>query len=291
MEDAQIKSLTAPSHAPVERRQFLFMSSCAVGYAAAAGPVSAQVITTSADGLTAGEVKVASLGVDIPAYRAHPAAGGPFPTVIVVQEIFGVHEHIKDVVRRLAKAGYYAIAPELYARQGDASKYDDVAKLLEAVVAKVPDAQVASDIDNAVAFAKASGKADTGKLGIVGFCWGGRQVWLNTTRNSAFKAGAAFYGPLAGKPDELHPKTVLDVIRDDKVPVIGLYGGADAGIPMDQIEAAKAALKSVNSPSEINVYPDTPHGFNADYRPSYRKAAAQDAWAKMLAWFKKNGVA
>ena len=290
MDDAHIKSLTTPSRAPVERRQFLFMTSCAAGYAAAAGPVSAQVISTPADGLTAGEVKVASLGVDIPAYRAHPANGGPFPTVIVVQEIFGVHEHIKDICRRLAKAGYYAIAPELYARQGDASKYNDIPKLQEEVVLKVPDAQVGSDIDNAVAFARASGRADTTKLGIVGFCWGGRQVWLNTIRNPAFKAGAAFYGTLAGQPNELRPKTVLDVIKDSKVPVIGLYGGADAGIPMDQVEAAKAALKAAASPSEINVYPDTPHGFNADYRPSYRKAAAEDGWAKTLAWFRKNGV-
>ena len=290
MDDAHIKSLTTPSHTPVERRQFLFMTSCAVGYAAAAGPVSAQVITTSAEGLTAGEVKVASLGVDIPAYRAHPATGGPFPTVIVIQEIFGVHEHIKDIVRRFAKAGYYAIAPELYARQGDASKYTDIPKLQEEVVLKVPDAQVGADIDNAVAFAKASGKADTAKLGVIGFCWGGRQVWLNTIRNPAFKAGAAWYGPLAGQPNDLRPKTVLDLIKDSKVPVIGLYGGADAGIPQDQVEAAKAALKTANSPSEINVYPDTPHGFNADYRPSYRKDQATDAWNKTLAWFKKNGV-
>ncbi len=290
MDDAHIKSLATPSHGPVERRQFLFMSSCAVGYAAAAGPVNAQAISTSAEGLTAGEVKVASLGVDIPAYRAHPAQGGPFPTVIVVQVIFGVHEHIKDVVRRFAKAGYYAIAPELYARQGDASKFDDIAKLQAELVSKVPDAQVASDIDNAIGFAKASGKADTAKLAIVGFCWGGRQVWLNTIRNPAFKAGAAWYGPLKGEPNDLRPKTVLDVIKDSKVPVIGLYGGADAGIPMDQIEAAKAALKAANSPSEINVYPDTPHGFNADYRPSYRKAAAEDAMAKTLAWFRKHGA-
>ncbi len=290
MDDAQIKSLTTPSRAPVERRQFLFMTSCAAGYAAAAGPVSAQAISTSADGLVAGEVRVASLGVDIPAYRAHPAAGGPFPTVIVIQEIFGVHEHIKDVVRRFAKAGYYAIAPELYARQGDASKYDEIPKLLTEVVAKVPDAQVGSDIDNAIAFARASGKADTAKLGVIGFCWGGRQVWLNTIRNSAFKAGAAWYGPLKGDANDLRPKTALDLIKDSKVPVLGLYGGADAGIPQDQVEAAKAALKAANSPSEIIVYPDTPHGFNADYRPSYRKAAAEDAWAKTIAWFKKNGA-
>ena len=290
MDDAQIKSLTTPSHAPVERRQFLFMSSCAVGYAAAAGPVSAQVITTSAEGLTAGEVKVASLGVDIPAYRAHPAVGGPFPTVVVIQEIFGVHEHIKDVVRRFAKAGYYAIAPELYARQGDPSKIDEVPKLISEIVSKVPDAQVGSDIDNAVAFAKASGKADTAKLGVIGFCWGGRQVWLNTARSPAFKAGAAWYGGFKGNPNPLQPKVAMEVLKDNKVPVIGLYGGADAGIPLDMIDEAKAVLKAANSPSEIHVYPDTPHGFNADYRPSYRKDQATDAMAKTLAWFKKNGA-
>jgi carboxymethylenebutenolidase len=290
MDEAHIRSLGTPSHPPVERRRFLFMTSCAAGYAAAAGPVSAQVIHTPSDGLAAGEVKIASLGVDIPAYRAFPAKGGPFPTIVVVQEIFGVHEHIKDVCRRLARAGYYAVAPELYARQGDASKYEDIARLQQEVVLKVPDAQVASDIDNTIAFARASGKADTAKLGIIGFCWGGRQVWLNTTRNPAFRAGAAFYGPLGGKPDDLRPKSVLDVIANDRVPVIGLYGGADAGIPMDQIETARAALKSAGAPSQIDVYPDTPHGFHADYRPSYRKAAAEDAWAKALAWFRKHGV-
>jgi carboxymethylenebutenolidase len=290
MDDAHATSLTANTHTPVERRQFLFMTSCAAGFAAAAGPVNAQVITTSAEGLTAGEVKVPSLGVDIPAYRAFPAQGGPFPTVVVIQEIFGVHEHIKDVVRRLAKAGYYAIAPELYARQGDPSKIDDVGKLISDIVSKVPDAQVSSDVDNTIAFAKASGKGDTAKLGIIGFCWGGRQVWLQCARNPAIKAAAVFYGPLGGKPDELHPKTVLDVIKDVKTPVIGAYGGADPGIPQDQVEAARAALKAAGAPSEINVYPDAPHGFNADYRPSYRKEAAQEAWSKALAWFKKNGV-
>ncbi len=290
MDDMHIRSLTTPSRLPVERRQFLFMTSCAAGYAAAAGPVGAQVITTSAEGLTAGEVKVASLGVDIPAYRAHPANGGPFPTIVVIQEIFGVHEHIKDICRRLAKAGYYAIAPELYARQGDASKYTEIPKLQEEVVLKVPDAQVASDIDNAVAFAKASGKADTAKLGVIGFCWGGRQVWLTAARNPAFKAGAAFYGPLAGQPNELRPKTVLDLIKDIKTPVLGLYGGADAGIPQDQVEAAKAALKAAGAPSEIIVFPDTPHGFNADYRPSFRKPVADEAWGKAMAWLKKNGA-
>ncbi len=290
MDEAHARSLTAPTRAPVERRQFLRMTSCATGFAAAAGPVNAQVITTPADGLVAGETKVPSLGVDLPAYRAYPAKGGPFPTIVVIHEVFGVHEHIKDVVLRLAKAGYYAIAPELFAREGDPSKVADIGRLMTEIVAKVPDAQVALDVDNAIAFAKASGDADTTKLGVIGFCWGGRQVWLQCAHNPAYKAAAVFYGPLGGKADPLHPKTVFDIIKTVKTPVLGAYGGSDAGITMDQIEQARADLKEAGAPSEIDVYPGAPHGFFADYRPSYRKEAAQEAWRKALAWFSAHGV-
>ena len=290
MDVLHARSLTTPSHVPVERRQFLFMTSCAAGFAAAAGPVNAQVIKASTEGLVAGEVKVPSDGVDVPAYRAYPATGGPFPTILVVQEVFGVHEHIKDICRRLAKLGYFAIAPELYARQGDPSKYTDVAKLVSELVSKVPDAQVAGDLVATTAFAKASGKADTAKLGIIGFCWGGRQVWLNSIQNPAIKAGVAFYGPLVGKTDPLHPKFPTDIASADKTPVLGLYGGADTGILPAHVAKMREELKAAKAPSEIIVYPGAPHGFNADYRPSYRKDAAEDAWTKAIAWFKQHGV-
>jgi carboxymethylenebutenolidase len=241
----------------------------------------------------AGEVKVPVADGTIPAYRSHPATGSNWPTILVVQEIFGVHEHIKDLTRRLAKAGYYAIAPELYARQGDASKYTDIPTLYQEVVSKVPDGQVLSDLDRAVAFAK-SEKADTAKLGITGFCWGGRQVWLYTAHNPAVKAGAAWYGQLAPSGDRPPPAGIVnpvDVADKIKGRVIGFYGAADQGIPQSSVEAMRAALKKAgDTKTKIEVYPDTPHGFNADYRPSYRPEQAKDAWAKMLAWFKQNGA-
>jgi carboxymethylenebutenolidase len=292
MDDAHISSLTAATSLPVQRRQFLAMTTCVVGYTALTGPINAQVISTPADGLTAGEVKVTSAGLDIPAYRAMPAKGGPFPTVLVIQEVFGVHEHIKDICRRFAKLGYYAIAPELYARQGDPSKYklDEIPKLIGEIVSKVPDAQVAADLDACVNFAKASGSADAAQLGVIGFCWGGRQVWLYTAHNPNVKAGAAFYGPLAGKPDDLRPKFPVDIAANLKGNVLGIYGGADTGIPLDTVEQMRAALKSAGSKSRIDVYDGAPHGFHADYRPSYRKDAAEDAFRKTIAWFKENGA-
>ena len=293
MDDAHISSLTKTSPLPpVQRRQFLAMSTCVVGFTALTGPINAQVITTPADGLTAGEVKVPSGGVDLPAYRAMPASGGNFPVVLVIQEIFGVHEHIKDVCRRFAKQGYYAIAPELYARQGDPSKYkmDEIPKLIGEVVSKVADAQVAADLDACVAFAKASGSANGEKLGVIGFCWGGRQVWMYSAHNPAVKAGAAYYGPLAGKPDELRPKFPVDVAGQIKGKVLGFYGGADAGIPLDTVEQMRSALKGAGNASRIDVYDGAPHGFYADYRPSYRKDAAEDAFKKTLGWFKDNGL-
>lgn len=293
MDDAHASSLTKPSSLPVQRRQFLAMTSCVVGYTALTGPINAQVITTPTDGLTTGEVKVPSGGVELPAYRAMPATGSNFPTVLVIQEVFGVHEHIKDVCRRFAKLGYYAIAPELYARQGDPSKYkmDEIPKLISELVSKVGDAQVASDLDACVAFAKASGSANVEKLGVTGFCWGGRQVWMYSAHNPAVKAGAAFYGPLAGKPDALRPKFPVDIAAQIKGNVLGLYGGADPGIPLDTVEQMRAALKAGSTKSRIDVYDGAPHGFHADYRPSYRKDAAEDAFKKTLAWFKDNGVA
>jgi carboxymethylenebutenolidase len=272
------------------RRGFV-MTSLATGFALSVQPVTAQtVITTDASGLTAGEVKIPVRDGEIPAYRAMPDKGGPFPTVLVVQEIFGVHEHIKDLTRRLAKTGYYAIAPELYARQGDPSKISDTQELIKQIVSKVPDAQVMSDLDAAVAYAKASGKADTAKLAVTGFCWGGRITWLYAAHNPDLKAAVAWYGPIDRPRTKLQPKYPIDLAADLKTPVLGLYGGADQGIPVESVEKMAAACKSAGKTCEIKIYPDTPHGFNADYRPSYRADQAKDGWARLLAWFKDHGV-
>jgi len=276
--------------APITRRQFV-VTTLAAGFALSAQPVAAETITTDAKGLTAGEVKIPVKDGDVPAYRAAPDTGGPFPTVLVVQEIFGVHEHIKDVCRRLAKLGYLAIAPELYARQGDVSKLEREG--IMKVVAKVPDAQVMGDLDAAVEWAKKDGKGDTAKLGITGFCWGGRVVWLYAAHNKDLKAGVAWYGRLsgAGKATELQPKYPIDLAAEFKAPVLGLYGEKDTGIPVKDVEAMREALKKAGKPGEIVVYPDAPHAFFADYRPSYKRDAAEDGWKRMQDWFKKQGVA
>jgi len=271
------------------RRGFV-VTSLAAGYALSVQPVSAQTITTSADGLEAGEVKIPVRDGEIPAYHAMPAKGGPFPVVLVVQEIFGVHEHIKDICRRLAKVGYLAVAPELYARQGDVSKETDIQKIISTVVSKVPDEQVMNDLDAAAAWTKKSGKGDTSKLAVTGFCWGGRIVWLYAAHNPALKAGVAWYGRLVGTASDLTPKHPIDLVAELKAPVLGLYGGADSGIPNDTVERMQKALKDAGKPSEIVVYPDTPHGFHADYRPSYRQDKAGDGWKRMLAWLKDHGV-
>ncbi len=273
----------------VTRRGFV-MTSLAAGFAVATQPVSAQTITTDTQGLTAGEVKIPVTDGEIPAYRALPASGGPFPVVLVVQEIFGVHEHIKDICRRLAKLGYFAVAPEMYARQGDVSKLKAFPDILK-IVNKVPDAQVMSDLDAAVAWAKAGGKADTAKLAITGFCWGGRIVWLYSAHNPGLKAGVAWYGRLVEKGDELRPKYPIDLVDSLKAPVLGLYGEADGSIPVASVEKMRTALKEAGKPSEIVLYPDTPHAFFADYRENYRKTQAEDGWKRMLAWFKKYEVA
>lgn len=271
----------------VDRRSFV-VSSLGAGFALAVLPVSAQTITTSTEGLVAGEVKVPAAGGDMPAYRAIPATGGNFPVVLVVQEIFGVHEHIKDVCRRLAKAGYFAIAPELYARQGDVSKMTDIPKIVSDVVAKVSDAQVSGDLDACVAYAKTTGKAETARLGITGFCWGGRIALMYAAHNPDVKAAVAWYGPTA-RSYHAGDKTPMDVAPQIKGAVLGLYGGADGSIPNGTVEQMFAKLEaSGNAKSEYKIYPDTPHAFNADYRPSYRKEQAQDAWNRMLAWYKLN---
>ncbi len=272
------------------RREFV-VTTLAAGFALAVRPVSAQtLITTDTTGLEAGEVKIPTTDGQIPGYRAMPADGGPFPLVLVVQEIFGVHEHIKDICRRFAKLGYCAVAPELYARQGDVSKLTDIQEIVSTIVAKVPDAQVMSDLDAAAAWAEKSSKGEAGKLGVTGFCWGGRIVWLYAAHNPHLKAGVAWYGRLVGEPTPLTPKNPIDIVSDLKAPVLGLYGGADQGIPADTVEKIQSALRAAHNPSQIVVYPDTPHGFNADYRSSYRKEAAQDGWKRLQEWFKQYGV-
>lgn len=281
----------------LSRRGFI-VTSLAAGFALAVQPVVGQtVITTDAEGLEAGEVKIPVADGAIPAYRAMPSKGKNFPVAVVVQEIFGVHEYIKDVCRRFAKLGHMAIAPALYARQGDVSglSMEDVMK----VVAKVPDAQVMSDIDSTIAYARATGKTDAKRVGITGFCWGGRIVWLYAAHNKNLDAGVAWYGRLVGRadapPNSLTPRHPIDVVDELKAPVLGLYGAKDQGIPRESVERMRAALKKSKSKaaqkSEIIVYPDAGHGFHADYRPSYDKAAATDGWRRLQEWFKRYGAA
>lgn len=271
------------------RREFV-VTSLAAGFALAVQPVAADTITTDTAGLNAGEVKIPVADGEVPAYRALPEKGGPFPVVLVVHEIFGVHEHIRDICRRFGKLGYLAVAPELYARQGDVSKMN-INEIVSQVVAKVSDAQVMSDLDAAAAWAQKSGQGDTSRLGITGFCWGGRIVWLYAAHNPKLKAGAAWYGRLVGQTDDLHPKNPIVLVAALKAPVLGLYGGQDQGIPVENVEQMRRALKAANNPSELMVYPDAPHGFHADYRSSYRPEAAQDGWRRLQGWFKKYGVA
>ena len=272
-------------------RRDVLMTSLAIGFAAAAGPVAAEtVITTGSEGLTEGEVKIPTADVEIPAYRAMPAKGGPFPVVLVVQEIFGVHEHIKDMCRRFAKEGYLAVAPELYARQGDPTKFTDWKQLYAEVVSKVPDAQVMSDLDAAVAWAGKSGSGDVKRVGVTGFCWGGRITWLYCAHSPQVKAGVAWYGRLVGEASPLQPKYPIDVVANLKAPVLGLYGGKDQGIPLADVEKMRSALAAAKNPSEIVVFPEAGHGFNADYRPSYRAEDAREGWRQALAWFRKHGA-
>ena len=272
------------------RREFV-VTSLAAGFAASVLPVAAQMVHTDSNGIEAGEVKVPVADGVFPAYRAMPAKGGAAPLVVVVQEIFGVHEHIKDVCRRLAKLGHFAVAPVLFARQGDVSQMADPQEIVAKVVAKVPDAQVMSDLDATVAWAGQTGRADTGKLGITGFCWGGRIVWLYAAHSTALKAGVAWYGRLSSPTDPLHPKHPIDVAAELKAPVLGLYGGADSGIPLQDVERMRAALQAASKSAEIIVYPDAPHAFFADYRPSYRPDAAADGWRRMQEWFRRFGAA
>jgi len=274
-------------------RRTAIKAALGVGYAAATLPIAAQTaIKTSDEGLKAGPIKYAVNGFDVPAYAAAPAGKTGLPVILVIQEIFGVHEYIADTCRRFAKLGYLAIAPELYARQGDPKGYTDIPKLQAELVSKVPDAQVLGDLDGALAWAKANG-GDTSKAGITGFCWGGRIVWLYAATGKV-KAGVAWYGRLVGQPSENTPKHPVDVAVGLQAPVLGLYGGKDQGIPLDTVDKMKAALATgtpAAKASQFVVYPEAGHAFHADYRPSYLQSAAEDGWKRALAWFKQYGVA
>jgi carboxymethylenebutenolidase len=282
-----------PAQPALSRRGFVG-GTLGAGFAAAAMPIAAQtVISTPSDGLTVGEVMVPVGDFRMPVYRAAPAGRTGLPVVLVVSEIFGVHEHIADVARRFARAGYFALAPELFVRQGDAASYGEIAKLIAEVISKVPDAQVMTDLDATVAWARTQG-ADASRVGVTGFCWGGRITWLYAAHSPAVKAGVAWYGRLVGNATPLTPRHPVDVAGQLHAPVLGLYGGQDTGIPLDTVERMKAALAAGNAAakkSQFVIYPDAPHAFHADYRPSFRKEAAEDGWKRCLDWFRTHGLA
>jgi carboxymethylenebutenolidase len=285
---SDVIGLTKP--APVSRRGFMTASAAvAAGYTLAAGPVRADVIKTDTEGLDAGDAKIKVADGEMPGYFARPKGVQNPPVVVVAMEIFGLHEYIKDVVRRLAKLGAFAVAPDYYFRKGvDLTKITDIPQLLPIVNAK-PDAELLSDLDSTVAWAKAQG-GDTGRLGIIGFCRGGRTVWEYAAHSPQLKAGVAFYGPPVDPPNPLWPKSPTQLAPEMKAPVLGLYGGADTGIPVATVEALKEALAANKKTAEFKIYPEAPHGFHADYRGSYRKEAAEDAWNQMQAWLKKYKV-
>ncbi|MCA1937628.1 MAG: dienelactone hydrolase family protein [Dechloromonas sp.] len=287
---AEFDSLVPAQH--FNRRSFL-VTSLGAGFALATLPVAAQTaIRTDAAGLIEGEVKVPVHDGEMVAYRAAPAGLAKPPVVLLISEIFGVHEYIRDTARRLAKLGYFVVAPELFARQGDPRKIVSVAEIIEKISGRTPDALVMKDLDASVAWAAKQG-ADTARLAITGFCWGGRITWLYSAHNPGVKAGVAWYGRLVGTVNEFTPRHPTDLVGELKAPVLGLYGGVDTGIPIETVDAMEAALKN-GSPaakaSEIVLYDNAPHAFHADYRPSYRKEEAEDGWRRMLAWFRQNGV-
>jgi carboxymethylenebutenolidase len=265
------------------------MTTLAPGFAAAVQPAAQTQVHTDTHGLAAGEVKIATQDMQMPAYYAMPANSRDLPVILVVQEIFGVHEHIRDVVRRFAKEGYLAVAPELYARQGDVSKLSNLDEIWR-IVAQVPDAQVMSDLDAAARWAAGKG-GDANRLGITGFCWGGRITWLYAAHNPGLRAAVAWYGRVEGAGTDLQPRNPTQVVQDIRAAVLGLYGGADAGIPVEGVERMRDRLQAAGKTTEFHIYPDAPHAFFADYRPSYRKGPAEDGWRRALAWFRAHGVA
>ena len=276
---------------PLTRRGFVTAAGSVAGYTLAAGPVMAQtIVQTDSAGLTVGDIKIPVGGGEMPGYHAKPASGSNFPVVVVCEEVFGIHEYIKDTCRRLAKAGYLAVAPEYYFRQGEPAKAADIQAVL-AIVNKKPDPELFSDLDATVRWATATDGGNAQKVGITGFCRGGRTTWMYTAYSPSIKAAVAWYGPIINPTSEAMPKQPIDVAKDIKAPVLGLYGAADTGIPVDSVKKMEADLKAAGKTAEFVIYPEAPHGFHADYRPTYRADAAKDGWERLLAWFKKNGVA
>ncbi len=273
----------------VDRRGFL-KTALGTGFAAAVLPVCAQsVVKTDTNGLDAGTVTIEVGGQTVPVYRAQPAGKKNLPVILVISEIFGVHEYIADVARRFAKQGYLALAPDLFVRQGDPTRYTSIAELQKELISKVPDAQVMKDLDAVVAWAGKNG-GNPKRLGITGFCWGGRITWLYAAHNPQVKAGVAWYGRLVGNKTELQPSYPVDIAASLKAPVLGLYGGKDAGIPVASVAEMQQALAKGSSKSEFVLFKDAGHAFHADYRPSYVEADAKEGWQRCLAWFKTYGV-
>jgi carboxymethylenebutenolidase len=284
-----LRTLNEPEPAAnptIGRRGFLGGVAAASGFALATQPVTAQTIVTPADGLVAGMVEIGE--ERIAGYRAYPQGKASSPVVLVVSEIFGVHEHIKDLCRRLAKQGYYAIATQFFTRYGDVAAQPDIQAVMK-IVAQAPDAQVMKDLDDSVALAKSEG-ALTDRLAITGFCWGGRIVWLYSAHNPALRCGVAWYGRVSGATDEKHPANPLDLAETIRAPILGLYGAKDTGIPIDDVEMLVAAVNKAGGKAELVAFPEAGHAFNADYRPSYRPKEAKEGWAKMLDWFKAYAV-
>jgi carboxymethylenebutenolidase len=288
--DQDVKGILQPERG-FDRRDFLTTALGASAALAASAPASAQEIDTDTKGLEAGDVSVKVAGGSLPAYRAMPATGGPFATILVAPEVFGLNHYMKDICRRLAKAGYFAITPDVYARKADLTRISSFAEILPIVNSK-PDPEMMSDFDDCVTYARGSGKANVEKLGMTGFCRGGRTVWMYAAHNPRLRAAVAWYGPLGGKPSDAMPLNPLDLVKDIKVPVLGMYGAKDSGIPLADIDRMRDALKGTGNKSEFVVYAEAGHGFNADFRPdNYRKQDAEDGWKRMLAWFKLWGVA
>ncbi len=274
---------------PLARRGFV-MTTLISGFTLATERVEAQIVHTDATGLVTGEMQVPVADGQLPGYFARPQGAGPFPTVIVIEEIFGIHEYIKDTCRRLAKLGYLAATVELYARLGDLSKMTDAGAIVRDVISKAPDATVLSDLDSLADWTAANG-GDPNRMGVTGFCRGGRAVWMFDAHSSRLKAAVAWYGPIMGTPSAIQPQNVIDIANHLRCPLLGLYGAKDPGINPDDVKAAEAKAKAAGATVDIVIYPDAGHGFHADYRPTYVRDAAVDGWDRMLAWFRKYGVA
>jgi carboxymethylenebutenolidase len=287
-EMSDLTELAGLRNYPLARRGVI-MTGLISGFTVATQRVEAQAIHTDTEGLQAGEVQIPTNAGSLPAYFARPAKRGPFPIVLVNEEIFGVHEYIKDVCRRFAKLGYLAVATEYYARVGDLSKMTDISRIIADVITKAPDAQYMADEDATVAWAEKN-EGDSTRIGVIGFCRGGRQTWLYAAHSPHLKAAVAFYGPLGGAPSPIQPRTALDLAAQIQCPLLGLYAGKDTGIPVDLVRQAEATAKAEQKVVEIVVYRDAGHGFHADYRPSYRQADAEDAWKRSLEWFRRFGV-